>query len=160
MNSVTIFGKSYRLGQNFILANIEVFQSESMQGFLLPIESNERQLFCSEKKLCHRGKYFLKYFENKRSNLFKSTLDNIVCSKQIVLLSRIYFSISNLLHWANFKFEKSIETSLSLESESISMLKLPLYKAEFEIQREIKRACPLSLSGIKVKPAACSRKPL
>ena len=45
-----------------------------MLGFLSLIESNERQLFCSEKKLCHRGKYFLKYFENKRSNLFKTTL--------------------------------------------------------------------------------------
>ena len=27
------------------------------------------------------------------------------------------------------------------------MVKLPLFKAEFEIQREIKKACPPSLSG-------------
>ena len=33
-----------------------------MHGFLSPIESNERQLFCGENVSALEGKYFFKYF--------------------------------------------------------------------------------------------------
>ena len=72
----------------------------------------------------------------------------------------IFFDQNRLFHHPEFIsafYKCNIGLILSLknpqrplyhfEFESISMLKLPLYKAEFEIQREIKRACPPSLSG-------------
>ena len=61
---------------------VEVFQSASVHGFLLPIESYERQLFCGENVSALEGKYFFKYFENKMSTLFSTSIFwfKIVCS--------------------------------------------------------------------------------
>ena len=89
--------------------------------------------FAVKKCLCHRGKNFLKYFEYKRSNLFKTT---------------IFFVQNRLFYYPEFisaflscyiglilSLKNPFRLLYCFEFESISMMKLLLYKAEFEIQR-------------------------
>ena len=100
--------------------------------------------FAVKKCFCHRGKYFLKYFENKMSNLLKTTI--------FFVQNRLFYHPEFISAFLSSYFGlilslKNPQRQLyHIEFESISMLKLPLYKTEFEIQREIKRACPPSLS--------------
>ena len=106
------------------------------KDFYCQLKVMKDSCFAVKKCFCHRGKYFLKYFENKMSNLFKTT---------------IFFVQNRLFYYPEFisAFLSSyLGLILSLknpqrqlyhfEFESISMMKLPLFKAEFEIQREIK----------------------